>query len=51
MIFGTMTKVTIDYTVFPLIVENRHGNTNVHNVPEETLINQERKLRNNIKLR
>lgn len=25
------------YTVFSLIVENRHGGKNVHNVPEETL--------------
>ena len=39
------------YKITSFIVENRHGSTNVHNVPEETLINQERKLRNNIKLR
>jgi predicted kinase len=25
------------YTVFTIIVENRHGGVNVHNVPEETL--------------
>ena len=25
------------YKVFSIIVENRHGGTNVHNVPEETL--------------
>ena len=25
------------YRVFSLIVENRHGNSNVHNVPEETI--------------
>ena len=25
------------YTVVSLIVENRHGNSNVHNVPQETL--------------
>jgi predicted kinase len=25
------------YTVFTIIVENRHGGTNTHNVPEETL--------------
>lgn len=38
------------YTVFSLVVENRHGNKNVHNVPEETLKRQENKLRNSIKL-
>jgi predicted kinase len=27
-----------DYQVVSLIVENRHGNKSVHNVPEETLI-------------
>lgn len=26
-----------EYQVFSLIVENRHGNTSVHNVPEETM--------------
>ena len=25
------------YTVFTIIVENRHGGVNTHNVPEETL--------------
>jgi predicted kinase len=25
------------YTIFTIIVENRHGNSNVHNVPEETI--------------
>ena len=27
-----------DYKVFSLIVENRHGGTNEHNVPEEVLV-------------
>jgi len=27
-----------DYKVFSLVVENRHGGTNVHNVPEDTLV-------------
>jgi hypothetical protein len=25
------------YTIFTIVVENRHGNSNVHNVPEETI--------------
>ena len=38
------------YRVFHLVVENRHGGKNVHNVPAETLINMETKLKNSIKL-
>jgi hypothetical protein len=38
-----------NYTVFSLIVENRHGGTNVHNVPEETLDKMEKRF--SIKLR
>jgi predicted kinase len=26
-----------DYKIFSVIVENRHGSTNVHNVPDDTL--------------
>jgi predicted kinase len=26
-----------DYKVFSIIVENRHGNTNIHGVPDDTL--------------
>jgi len=26
-----------EYTLFTIIVENRHGNSSVHNVPEETI--------------
>ena len=36
------------YTVESLIVENRHGATNVHNVPEQTLVKM--KERFNVKL-
>ena len=36
------------YTVVSLVVENRHGNTNVHDVPQETL--QKMKDRFQIKL-
>jgi predicted kinase len=39
------------YTVFHLIVENRHGGTDSHNVPEISLIRMESMLRANIKLR
>jgi predicted kinase len=39
------------YTVFSLIVENRHGGVNEHGVPEEKLEQMEIRLRNNIKLR
>ena len=39
------------YKVVSIIVENRHNNTNVHNVPEDTLQRQENKLRNSLKLR
>lgn len=39
------------YTVFVLIVENRHGNKSVHDVPEHTLTRRESLLRNSIKLR
>jgi predicted kinase len=39
------------YTVFSLIVENRHGGVNEHGVPYEKLEQMETKLRNSIKLR
>lgn len=39
------------YTVIHLIVENRHGGTNSHNVPEEALARMEEIIRANIKLR
>jgi len=39
------------YKLISLIVENRHGNVDVHGVPEETLQRQERTLRDSIKLR
>lgn len=37
------------YKVFSIIVENRHGGVNVHNVPEETLQRQEKNF--DVKLR
>lgn len=37
------------YTVFSLIVENRHGGTNSHNVPEDVLTSMENRFE--IKLR
>lgn len=39
------------YTVFVLVVENRHGDKSVHAVPEETLQRRENILRNNLKFR
>lgn len=39
------------YRVVSLIAENRHGGTNQHDVPEETLARQEHRLRGSIKLR
>jgi len=38
------------YTVFHLIVENRHGGKDSHNVPEESLRRMEESIRANIKL-
>jgi len=37
-----------NYKVFSVVVENRHGGVNIHNVPEETLVKM--KNRFNIKL-
>lgn len=41
---------TMGYSVFSVIVENRHGGTNVHNVPLERVKKQEQRLRGSIKL-
>lgn len=38
------------YYVFSLVVENRHGNSNVHDVPVEKLIEMESTLKKSIKL-
>ena len=38
------------YTVFTVIVENRHGNKDVHNVPQETRQKQAERLYKSIKL-
>lgn len=38
-----------DYKVISLIVENRHGGTNIHNVPEQTLQKMENRF--TVKLR
>ena len=38
------------YSVFSLVIENRHGNDSVHSVPQETRDAQERRLRNSLKL-
>ena len=39
------------YKVRSLVVENRHGNGSIHDVPDTNLVVQERRLRNNLKLR
>ena len=38
------------YTVFTVVVEKRHGNKDVHNVPEETRQKQAERLSKSIKL-
>jgi predicted kinase len=39
------------YQIISLIVENRHGNKSVHDVPDETLDRMEVRLKESIKLR
>lgn len=39
-----------EYDVVSLVVENRHGNKDVHNVPQDIRDNQEKRLRNSLKL-
>lgn len=41
---------TFGYQVFSLVIENRHGNTDVHSVPSETKIKQANTIKSNIKL-
>lgn len=38
------------YKVVSLVVENRHGNSSVHNVPEEVVENHRNNILNNLKL-
>jgi hypothetical protein len=38
-------------TVSYVVLENRHGNKDIHNVPEDTLVKQEQSIRDNLKLR
>jgi len=39
------------FRVISMVVENRHGNSSVHSVPEEALSRQENRLKNSLKLR
>ena len=39
------------YQIVSLVVENRHGNSSIHDVPKETLDKMETRLKNSIKLR
>lgn len=32
------------YRVFSIIIENRHGNSSIHNVPDETIINMKKRF-------
>ncbi len=41
----------LDCKVVSLVVEHRHDGSNIHDVPEETLVRQEQRLRGSIKLR
>ena len=38
------------YNVVSLVVENRHGNCSIHNIPDNTLQKQRRRLHNSINL-
>lgn len=38
------------YTVYTLLIENRHGGVNQHNVPQKTLDNMKEKLKRSIVL-
>lgn len=40
----------LGHRVFCLVIENRHGNTDVHNVPEEAKESQKARLKNSISL-
>lgn len=42
---------TYNYTVFSVIIENRHGNSDVHGVPDEVKDRQEKNLRNSMRLK
>lgn len=39
------------YQVFHIIVENRHGNDSVHDVPQDVRNSQEQRILNNIRLK
>lgn len=39
------------YKVISLVVENRHGGKNVHNVPEDVLTRMDSEIRNSLKLK
>jgi len=41
----------LGFIVTFIVLENRHGGKDVHNVPEETLQRQEKTIRENLKLR
>jgi hypothetical protein len=42
---------TYGYMIVSVVVENRHGNKSIHDVPTETLDKMEHRLKGSIKLR
>lgn len=49
--FYAQEAAKYDATVFYLVVENRHGGKDIHNVPESVLETQEQRVRQSLKLR
>ena len=49
----TYSKIALanGYQVFSIVLENRHGNRDVHGVPDEVLERQENNLRKSLRLR
>jgi len=47
----TQMALANGYQVFSIVLENRHGSKDVHNVPDDVLKRQEQNLRNSLRLR
>jgi len=45
------TATDCGYQIFSVVLENRHGNKDIHNVPQNTLDRQEKNLFNSLKLK
>jgi uridine kinase len=48
--FYEQEAAKVGATVFHIVIENRHGNSNIHNVPDNVLERQEANIRNSLKL-